>query len=256
MIQRFRTIYRWLGPAWLTSKGDGEKNLHSIGVICDAFAERCRLSLLARMPDYAESDTLELIGRDRGISRGIDEPKESYAPRLIRWLADLKTAGSAWTLLDQLRAYVQHNCKLETVDNNGNRYALNVDGTKTFTKGAWNWDGTSQWARFWVIIYQDGTDGGAARWWPKGKVGSTGNKIGASGTGIGGNLTPKQAGQIKSIIQNWKPAGTSAWACIVVHYYAPVPDGNWGKYYKVVAGNASLSLDDGSQVFHVSPRAS
>jgi hypothetical protein len=265
MIQRFRTIYRWLGPAWLTQLGDGELNLHSIGVMCDAFAERCRLSLLAKFPSYAESDTLDLIGRDRGITRGIDEPKESYAPRLIRWWEDLRKAGTAWTLLDQLRAYVQHDCKLETVDNSGNRYTLNEDGTKTFTKGTWNWDGsTSLWARFWVIIDQSGS---VTRWAPKGTVGSTGGKVGSRNLGVGGTMTTSQATAIKQLIQGWKPAGTMSWACIVVHdslYYPddvaypgnPMPDGNWGKYYKLDGTDSEPSIEGPLQIFHVSARSS
>ena len=249
MIQRFRTIYRWLGPGWLTRAGDGEKNLHSIGVICDAFAERCRLSLLAKMPDYAESDALEQIGRDRLIGRGINEPKESYAPRLKRWLDDLATIGGAYTMLDQLRAYVQHNCKLETIDNSGNRYTLNEDGTRAFTKGTWNWDGdTSSWARFWVIIYQNGS---VARWAAKGKVGSTGGKLGTRDRGIGSNMTTDQAKQIKNIIQGWKPAGTAAWYCIVVHDFDTVPDGNWTHYHEVASGNAQPARDN-NNYFHVS----
>lgn len=225
--QRFRRVFKWLAPSWLTT-GQGELVLFSLGALQDAFAERTRLGLLARLPSYANDDALNLLGKDRKIVRGINEPGTSYAPRLIRWIEDHKTRGNAFTLLEQLRAYLQTDTKVQTVDNNGNIYTIAADGTRTFARSTWYWDtmGVAGWSRFWVIIYPQA----GSPWAPAPLLGTRG-LLGSTGASLGGGMTQDNASQIKTIINAWKPAGTACWYVIVGNgtQTMPTPTGNWDR---------------------------
>jgi hypothetical protein len=233
MAFRFRRAYKTLLPAWL-STGEGEFVGYSLGLLCDAFAERMRLGLLARFPQFAPPDALSYLGRDRRIVRGINEPDDAYAARLVRYLDDHRVQGNPYALMDQLAAYCQAEVRIRTVDRSGNWFTRDRDGTLSalINQANWDWDGgaASSWSRFWVIIYPtaDGQPwaasvGGSPASWP---VGGT----------IGTTATPDQVASVRSIIREWQPDGTRCeWVIVAFDDAsfdptAPEPDGTWANF--------------------------
>jgi hypothetical protein len=233
MAFRFRRAYKTLLPAWL-STGEGEFVGYSLGLLCDAFAERVRLGLLARFPQFAPPDALSYLGRDRRIVRGINEPDDAYAARLVRYLDDHRVQGNPYALMDQLASYCQAAVRIRTVDRSGNWFTRDRDGSRSalINQANWDWDGgaASSWSRFWVIIYPTAAGlpwsasvGGSPASWP-------------SGGTIGTTATPDQVASVRSIIREWQPDGTRCeWIIIAFDDAsfdptAPEPDGTWANF--------------------------
>lgn len=234
LIGRFTRLLPW----WLTSAPEVPA---SLSLLVDDYAERAKLALLARFPSYAPDDAaLAALGRDRLIVRGINEPSAAYAVRLSRALDDHKTRGNPFTMLRQLRAYLQADCVVKTVDRRGNWYQINADGAEiaTLAAGPFDWDGVpaSEWSRFWVIIYPvGGTDPWAlsgdwadADLWGSGVWGTAKKTIGTT-------ATTDQVAAVRSIIRDWKPAGTTCEWIIVAYDAASFtpgdsPGGTWGTW--------------------------
>jgi len=230
-MSQFRHAFAKLVPSWL-STDEGQLALHSLWTLADWARERVRLGLYARMPDYAPPDALSAIGRDRLIVRGIDESDDSYAVRLKRWLDDHLVRGTPWGMLDQIHAFLQADCVLRTVDRRGNWFTREADGTRTVNRAVanWTWDGTaaSSWSRFWVIIYPVDS----APW----------EDIAAwGGWSETGTHTPEQVSAIRSIVRQWKPAGTVCeWIICAFDPlsfdpgfpagFAGMPDDQWGGF--------------------------
>lgn len=225
-----------LVPSWLYD-GEGGRVLGSLLLMADDFSARAKLALLARFPQYAPEDALPALGRDRRITRGIGEPAAAYGARLTGALDDLRTRGAPLALLRQLRAYLQANCMVRTVDRRGNWFTIDANGVESFSlnTGNWDWDGRSaspEWARFWVIIYPEG---GTKPFAPRGTFGSV--VWGAPNTTIGTTATPDQVAAIRGIVRDWKPAGTTCEWIIVAFdetSFSPSgstdPGGEWGNW--------------------------
>lgn len=242
---RFRTAFYKLLPAWLIDE-EGELVHGSLGTLKDEFVDRLVQGLYARYPEFAPPDALAYLGRDRKIVRGINEPAESYAVRLMRWLDDHRTRGNAFALMDQLAAYCQADVRIRTVDSSGNWYTRERDGSRSWLldQGNWNWDNASsaQWARFWVIIYPTAAGEPWAPMSPNiGDPGPWEDNIGTPGYTVGTTATPEQVASVRAIIREWKPAGTTCeWIIIafddgsfdpsVEDQPSPNPGlwGNWG----------------------------
>lgn len=244
-------VYK-LAPSWLTS-GEGGDVLASLLLLADDFAARAKLGLLARFPQYAPEDGLPALGRDRRIRRGIGEPAAAYGARLTGALDDLRTRGNPFALLRQLRAYLQANCIVRTVDRRGNWYTIDADGAESFVLAAanWNWDGgaLSDWARFWVIIYPEN---GTTPFAPAGSIGDPtlwGNGlVGNAGYTIGTTATRDQVAAIRGIVRDWKPAGTTCeWIIIAFDAatFTPAgatdPAGLWGSWGNSTGSPVRLS---------------
>lgn len=252
MFQRtFRTLRRSIAPRWLT---DGEGGLvgYALDLVKDAFVERARLGLLARLPQNdplgatsAPPDALLAMGRDRRVQRGLFDTDLQYAARLRTWLTDRQTAGNPFTMLRQLHAYTgtANGVSFRSVDNSGNWYSRSSTGVETSSLGTgnWNWDGnTAAWSRFWIIIYPgtlwtDGTAWGAPGAW------------GAVGRTWGSTITGEQVSTLRAIVADWKPAGTVCPNIILAmdpasfNPASPEPDGKWGKPYKYSGATAIAS---------------
>lgn len=230
-------IKSWL-PSWLGGSGasgtDDERVAGSLGLMLDDYIARARLGLLARFPGVAvyldDEAALAAIGRDRRIIRGIDEPAAAYAVRLTRALDDHRTRGNPFALLRQLRAYLQADCVVRTVDQRGNWFTIEADGTETTSidTGNWDWDGAaaSQWSRFWVVIYPVG---GVEPW----AAASWGDHL----DGMGTTATPAQVASVRQIIRDWKPANAICEWIIVAFdaaTFTPAgstdPAGEWGTW--------------------------
>jgi hypothetical protein len=241
--QRFRRIYRWMMPSWLSSADDGLQVQHSLGITIDAQAERTYQGVKARFPDHCPADALPPMSRDRKIIRGINEPADAFAERLIRWLDDHRVRGNPYALLDQLQAFLQTAMVIRTVDNRGNWFTIDADGNRSalIDQGNWDWDGdTASWSRFWVILYppstlwlQDDPAWGDADLW--------GGEWGRAGYTWGSTATSDEVDGVRTIIRQWKPAGTLClWIILAfdptdfdpANGSPPNPDGDWGQWHE------------------------
>jgi hypothetical protein len=246
MSKNFRNTISKIAPSWLTT-GEGERVLYSLMLVCDAFAERARLGVLARFPERAPEDALGPIGRDRRIIRGINEAAESYAARLVRWLDDWRTAGNPFALMGQLRAYCNTDLMIRTVDARGNWYTIETDGTPSFSiaQANWHWDdsASTQWSRFWVILYPPATLWTEGAGWGDADAPAWGD----NDVTWGSTATAEQVASIQSIVRAWKPAGTRCVNIIIAFDPASfdptaavdatgMPDGLWKHWSKNVAG--------------------
>lgn len=250
----FRTIRPKLGPRWLTT-GEGGLVWYSLDLVKDAFVDRLYAGLLARFPQNdptgettAPSDALAAMGRQRRVVRGINEDEVSYAKRLVAWLDDRKSQGSAWTLMKKLAEYTGPLPSFRTVDVRGNWFSRDADGTESvlLKQANWDWDGDPdgalRWARFWVIIYPNGLWTEGANW------GDTSGPDWGEGTGtLGSTATAEQVATIRSIVREWKPAGTRCVNIIVAFDPASfdpeaaindpgMPNGLWENWSRNVGG--------------------
>jgi hypothetical protein len=244
---RFRLTRRSLAPRWLT-EGEGELVGYALDLMKDAFVERLRLGLLARLPfndrnrtTTAPPDALVAMGRDRRVARGLEETDASYAARLLTWLDDRKTAGNPFALMERVAEYTGPLCAFRTVDARGNWFTREADGSRSFTldAGNWDWDGvpvTTQWSRFWLIIYPNGL------WTEGGDWGDVGAEWGTAGRSWGSTATPDEVASVRAIVADWKPAGTRCVNIILAldpssfDPSAPEPDGLWARWSKTVDG--------------------
>lgn len=249
----FRSSRKFLGPPWLTSNGESELVGYTLDVIRDAFAERLRRGLLARFPQQDSTgqvitpdDALAAIGRDRQIIRGLFETTPAYAARLLTWLDTWVNAGSALSVLRQLKTFLGPLPSLRTVDAKGNWYSLAADGvTSSISLGRdnWDWDGDpnyfNRWSRFWVVVYPNGLWSGPGTWGDGGKWGDG---------RVWGTTAPYDAVQaMRGIVSQWKPAGTKCVNIILAgdptsfnpataRDAAGLPDGTWGLPFRIVGG--------------------
>jgi hypothetical protein len=251
---RFRDLFYGLVPDWLR-RGDGERMLCVLGLMLDAFVERLRLSQEASDPSTAPADALPYIGRDRRIRRGINEPADAYAARLLRYLDDHMTQGNPFALMDQLYAYLQTDgVTLRTVDRRGNWFERAADGTRSFTldQANWDWDGgvLSAWARFWVVIFTD--QGPWSFQWAHPGGTSTDGTIDATADEIAG---------VRTIVREWMPAGTRCEWIVVCEddpatKFGPTtgddPLGAWGRWSDGAAN--ARPVRDASARYWLGPR--
>lgn len=245
MAGNFRKSRKRLAPRWLT-EGEGELVGYSLDVVKDAFIERLRLGFLARLPENgpngetAPVDALEAMGRDRGLKRGLSNTDAEYAERLKNWLNVWKTAGNPYTLMGQLAAYLGPLPSFRTVDVRGNWYSRDADGTESaiLDEGNWDWDGAdlARWSRFWVVIYPNGLWTSVDDW------ADTDLDWAEADHTWGTTATNEHVAGVKSIIQDWKPAGTRCVDIIIALDSAsfdpstPEPDGTYGRWSKTVDG--------------------
>lgn len=214
----FRNVFERLAPTWLTT-GDGAKVLYSLGLILDASLERVRQSLVARFPEYTESEeSLALIGRDRLIVRGRAESADAYAKRLIQWRYPLghRVRGNAWGMLRQVRAYFGNTVDQFTIDRRGTWCRVNADGSESYALNTGLWAGgndlpvSPNWARFWLGVNAPAgwtypqtllVEGPTALW--GGVLEETSEYV----LGIDG-ATQSDIQALRQIAGDWKPAGT------------------------------------------------
>ncbi len=253
-----RDVARRFFPPWMLDRVaaglvNGWKYIYSFVVMGDLLLEFALEGVRAKLPGYCPAEALPLIGRDRRIRRGLAETDDSYAERLIGWLAAWRRAGSAYAILDQLAAYIGVAGTLRIVNANGTWWTRNPDGTRerhvTLPTKNWDWDAHPElWARFWVVLYaddygwtRDGTWGDGAVWGDD-----------SYGWGLA-NLPWQEVADMRGIISEWKSAAAVCKNLIISFDAAypdptdspgaPMPEGSWGSYYKISGGVAVPSRD-------------
>ena len=239
----FRAFVLALAPPWgrrapLNGATDdpsivGSKLLWTFGLVMDGLFETMEQGIVARFPGKGTPTALGLIGRDRRILRGIVEPDAHYALRLNEWLDCWRRAGNAFAILQQAIGYLAPSpvTVMRTVDARSNWNTRTGSGDESFGRNEeWDWDGDfDRWARFWLIVYNEG------RWDTNDAWGSTcwGGAWGATGYVWGAfNVPAAQITDLRRIVATWKAAGVLCEHIIVAEdpNVDLVPDGS-GPYY-------------------------
>lgn len=242
--RQIRDGLRRIVTPWLADRGAAFKNvafklLWSIAFVLDALMEWVVQGAQAHLPGLGTFTALAAEGRARGIRRGLGQSDESYAEELQRWLETLKYVGHPFSVLRSLRAYLGA-VKVRTVDDGGNWYTIDADGTETHyhAPGSWNWGGFG-WARGWVIIYAP------ASWavWPAFyEIDPTlwGGSLAGNGWTLGQQVEYVVAEEIRQRVRERKPAHLRVVNIIIAFdplSFNPLdpdtcPDGNWLYYTK------------------------
>lgn len=245
----FRDMAVSIAPPWLRGPV-GSRLLTAMATPLDAAADWTFQGVKARYPLVGTPTALAAVGRDRGIRRGPAETNQAFAARLVRWLEDWKTAGSAWTLLDQLAGYFAPAPPLmRVVWSTGtsavwcSRAPSGARSRVVATPSNWEWDGLVKRSRCFVIIYNAaGTPYGTGGTW------GTGSRTWGSGT-VGTSALQADVMGVFGVVADWSAAHVlTPW---VIHAFDPtsfaptaapgsagMPDGTWGAWHKVVAGVA------------------
>jgi len=257
-LLRVRDVVRKFLPQWMLDRVAagftvGFRYIYVFALMCDLLIQFALEGIFLKFPSLAPSAALDKIGQNRRIRRGLADSDASYRARLLLWIDSWRRAGSAYAIMQQLRAYLGVAGTIRIVNANGTWWTLKPDGTfervVTLPTKNWNWDGNAAlWARFWVVLYaadygwtSDGTWGDGAVW-------------GDNGLGWGlGNLSWQSVLDLRGIISDWKSA-ESVCKNVLISFDpsfpaptdpagAPEPDGTWGSFYKVVAGVAVPARD-------------
>ena len=241
----FRALRKFLAPRWLT-EDEGELVGDSLGAIEDGFTQRLYMGVLARLPQNdptglttAPDDALTAMGRDRKILRGFVETASSYAARLLPWLDDHRSRGTAFMMMKQLAGYLGAGFSFRIYNARGACWSRDVNGVETFVASTtWDWDGHPElWSRFWVVIYPTGDWTTSTLDW-----GDTSPKYGPNLAQWGVDIPREQIRAMQTIVAEWKPAGSRCMYIIVAFDpasfdpAAPEPDGTWASFGKIDAG--------------------
>lgn len=239
-LSTLRDSIKRVSPTWLQGTW-GYRFMYTLGVHLDAVAEALRQGVLARFPGYGTLEALPHIGKDRQILRGFQETSDAYIERLQQAIPTWRTAGNAQSVIKQLLGYVSpYTPKIRYVtngeDENGDPIADYVtieNGSVSFYRASpnnWNWDGSTESHRFWIIVYpgvpaiDDRTLWGDGHLW-------------GDGTSWGSGATSAVIGDMKNLIKKWKRAGSQCLFLIFAFDNTdydptnppgpPMPNGDW-----------------------------
>lgn len=242
-----------ISPPWLQSV-IANKLLYVPGLGVDLLCEKRDQGNLIAMPGYGDPSGLPFIGRDRSIGRGLNESETSYAARLQQAWDDWGYAGGPRAVLRQTLTYIlPSQPQALTVNDSGNwdQYLAGADTTQPPSHSYvnptnWNWDHAEgdpniKWWRCWLIFFSVAPNDFAH---PAGAWGD-GHLWGDPTISWGLDLPPGELTALRSILAQWK--GQHAYfPFIIISFdatwfqpYLPVadaklPDGNWGRWGKVV----------------------
>lgn len=153
--RKFRDLVRSLVPSWLKAT-NSYKLMYAIGRMLDTIMDAAWAALAHRFPGLRSTESLYLIGRERGLPAGLferidpatgepsDDGAKRYALRLRRFWDAWRHRGSPYELLEQLRAF--HNPdnaqSYQIVYRSGRRYTGFYDA-----QGVWQvvWDDIPDW---------------------------------------------------------------------------------------------------------------
>ena len=250
-LYTFRDSILRAAPPWL-QRAWASRLLYAMGIQFDALIDATVLALKLRFPQYALSDAIPQIGRERGIRRGFDEGATGYAARLVRWVDDRRIKGSPFALMSQLIGYLTgYTTNVRIVNAGGAWFGVNSNGVKWSYLGSWDWDGqTDLWSRYWVIIDVP-YDSNLAPLWTIDTTWGDGTYWGDDpNLGWGLNITLDQVASLQQIVKEWNAPHERA-VNIIINFYpvafwpvsaVGVPDGDWGNWYKLDGSdNAVLS---------------
>lgn len=247
-----RDLVAAISPPWLQRLGQGQsvgaKLLYVMGLAGDKAIEKLDQAVRARMPGLGDPSALPLIGADRVMVQGPNEPNAAFALRLQDAFAAWQRAGNAWSVLRQLVAYFSPlGPRIDDWSNTGARdeFAAGADPTQPpvhTPPGTWNWDGlTTRWWRMWTILFASSTTPvvctGEGTW-------GDGDKWGDESKSWGLSLPEPTWATVRTIIDTWKAAHAfHVWTIVSLDntLFNPaspstMPDGTWAHWSKTVGG--------------------
>lgn len=152
MADTYRELMLQIAPPWLATEHAAPFIL-GMGDVKDSLLWRMREAVKIRFPTYATNDAITMMGGERGIVRGANETRESYAARVREAWDSWESAGTAEALLKQL-AGAGYAAVIPIT--NGRIYSLDGDGAlviETLPIDSWWVDPDPDlWAFFDVII--------------------------------------------------------------------------------------------------------
>ena len=233
---------RWLRNFWLY------RLIWTIALHFDVLIDLTLQAVRLRFPSQAGPDALPFLGQERGIIRGRAESDASYIGRLLRWLTSRARKGSPYALAEQIQGYLAGWwCMVRVFSNNGACATKAADGTESFSfSGApgstWDWDGdTVDWSRFWVVVYSDSGP------WTLDSAWGVGPETWGDGGTWGSDATQSDGQMLQYLCssQGWGAPHAVCQQIIIsfdaaqfTPFWADLPDGTWGSWYKIVGGVA------------------
>lgn len=209
-------------PRWLR-RGRAGAFLYVLGMMLDALLEMTVAAVRVRFPGFYSAQSLEVLGRDRRIRRGIYESDSSYATRLTRWLDDHELRGGPYQMFAQLHAFfAPNNFQIDLVYYSGRRFQMSPDGSVERDDIVWSPDGqTAKWARWWLFfrlatpLTSDGLWDDPGTWGDGGVWDST--------------LTVEEAANYRAVATDWNTAHAFGRVVLVSPSTAlwDYPSGNW-----------------------------
>ncbi len=269
-------------PGWALERSHWLALGGTLAAVFDALVDGVQDGVLRALPGqidnlpflggFAGTDGLPLIGRDRRIPRGLMETAGVYAAALRDWILIHRRAGLAFGFLSQVRRVLGPTFpRVRLVSSSGVWHTIEADGTMkmhtptgtgfqisalgvstplTAPAHPWDWDGSSDLFRCWLIVYapvdglvpaNEGTWGdGESRWGGEGEPG--GGLI-----GVDSQLAVIE--QIRGLINEFGADGvTVPWIIVAFdadsfnpetpgpYPAAGMPDGTWGRAGRLVGG--------------------
>ena len=231
-----RDFIKAISPPWLIGPGKpgvplpsgagvGERYMYSIGLAADLLGEKILSAVKFKFPGYLGFSSLEAIGADRAIARGLGEPDVSYATRLRAWLTTWRYAGSARGVIESVASYlIQTKPAIGSVlegagqsvwDELAEGAAYDSAPTTTHvTPKNWTWDSLGWVRRRWLII-RDRNDATSTAWATSTKQFGDGTMVGDATISMGFNQPSATFQAIRDMVDVWKGAGTRYWWVIV-----------------------------------------
>lgn len=257
-----RDFVKAISPPWLigpgtpgtplpTTAGVGERYMYSLAFGDDAILEKVNEAESMHFPGYGDASALPYTGADRGITRGLYESDANYAQRLQRYLDTWHDAGTARSVIQQIAWYVYPvepllGSYLEGVGET--RYDVLADGTSPDTDPTVShvappdqqWDQLGLYKRRFFFIKATGA-ASATTWAPHAtNWGDAGLLWGIQTKSWGLDIVPQIANDLRTIIAQWKCAGTRyPWICvIIVDGWNGTTSGEWANWSKIDSSGA------------------
>lgn len=215
----FRDMFQRYTPAWLRDRSRsvvglsaGYRFLYSMIEALDDQAQVMLEGLQASWPGVGTPSALPLIGKSRGIVRGVSETDESYGARLQTWLDSWAGAGGAESIALQLHGYIAGGPKVRVISRLGRCVTCDTSGAVTrqlVPQSFWDYvshpERFNRWWDEWIIIYPD-------QWSHSPDTIGTGT-IGGD-LGWGHDVTRAENDAIRAIVDTWKAAHSHVVAII------------------------------------------
>jgi hypothetical protein len=210
--------------------------------------------MFAAWPGYGTPTALDMIGRSRGMIRGMSESDDSFASRLPHWLTLWHFAGSETNLVQAFHEYLLGQPKCFIVNRAGTRVTVAPDGTTTTDTITWDWDSLSNperagyWSELWMVVFA-----------PPWQIGPATLPLWQWGdTDIGyGHASPRvDVDALKGLLETGpsQHAAHSYMRCIIWCYDdtlfdstspSTMPDGTWGEWIYPTRGHGYTANQSG-----------
>ena len=161
-----------------------------------------------------------------------------YVTKLKEWLTKWAGAGTQYQLATEIHEYLGNAPMVRIVNRAGHMVTISTSGVITTAQVAWNWDSTSNpersgfWSELWIIVYP-------TQWaiapgsWGDGEAWGAGD-----GFGLGHQVSRVEVDAIRSIVDQWKMAGSYVRAIVWTSdptlfdpaTPASLPAGTWGQW--------------------------